>query len=129
MKQALSSAPVLLTFDPARRAVLTTDVSNLAVAPILTKPDDEGRQYPVASESRKLTAAERNELLAVVHALQVFRYCLFGAPRPAGRGPGSSVGEPRPAGSLGFRPADRQPGDHVAQDEPAPEQDVRLLAR
>ena len=97
MKQALSSAPVLLTFDPARRAVLTTDVSNLAVAPILTKPDDESRQYPMASESRKLTAAERNELLAVAHALRVFRYYLFGAPRPAGRlGRGASVGgEPR----------------------------------
>ena len=43
LKQALSSAPVLRTFDPARRAVLTADTSNLAVAAILTQPDDEGR--------------------------------------------------------------------------------------
>ena len=35
-------------------AVLTTDASNLAVAAILAQPDDEGRQYPMAYESRKL---------------------------------------------------------------------------
>ena len=87
----LSSAPVLRTFDSARRTVWTTDASNIAVAGILT-PDDEGRQHPVAHESRKLTAAERNypalvlELLAVVHAPGAFRPCLLGggAPRPEG---------------------------------------------
>jgi hypothetical protein len=52
LKLALSSAPVLRTFDPARRAVLTTDASNVAVAAILTQPDDEGHQHPVAYESR-----------------------------------------------------------------------------
>ena len=92
LKLALSSAPVLRIFDPSRRAILTTDASGLAVAAILTQPDDEGRQHPVAYESRKLTAAERNypahvlELLAVVHALRIFRHYLLGsgAPRPAG---------------------------------------------
>ena len=91
LKAALSSAPVLRTFDPARRAVLTTDASNVAVAAILTQPDDSGHQHPVAYESRKLTAAERNypahvlELLAVVQALRTFRHYLLGggAPRPA----------------------------------------------
>ena len=79
LKLALSSAPVLHTFDPARRAVLTTNASNISVAAILTQPDDEGRQHSVVYESRKLTAAERNssahvlELLAVVHSLWVFR--------------------------------------------------------
>ena len=90
LKLALFSAPVLRTFDPARRAVLTTDASNIGVAAILTQPDDEGRYGPVAYESRKLTAAERNypahvlELLAVVHSVRVFRHYLLGsgAPRP-----------------------------------------------
>ncbi len=47
---------------------------------MLTQPDDEGRQHPVAYESRKLTADERNypahvlELLAVVHALRVLKH-------------------------------------------------------
>ncbi len=82
----------LRTFDPTRRAVLTTDASNVAVAAILTQPDDKGHQHPVAYESRKLTAAERNcpahilELLAVVQALRTFWHYLLGggAPRPAG---------------------------------------------
>jgi hypothetical protein len=50
-------SPVLRTFDPARRAVLTTDASNLAVAAILTQQDDsdEGLQHPasVAYECRR----------------------------------------------------------------------------
>ena len=60
LKLALSWALVLRTFDPARRAVLTTDARNVAVAAILTQPDEEGLQHPVAYESCKLTAAERN---------------------------------------------------------------------
>ncbi len=51
---------MLRTFDPNRRAVLTTDASNVAVAAILTQQDDEGLQHPIAYESRKWTAAERN---------------------------------------------------------------------
>ena len=43
LKLALSTSPVLRTFDPSRRAVLTTDASGLAVAAILTQPDDEGQ--------------------------------------------------------------------------------------
>ena len=93
LKLALSSAPVLHTFDPARRGVLTTDASKLAVAAILTQPDDEGRPHPGAYESRKLTAAERNyppdvlELLAVVHAHRAFRHYLlcWGGTPPAGQ--------------------------------------------
>ncbi len=84
LKQALSTSPVLSTFDPYSSAVLTTDESGVAVAAILTQPDDDGHQHPVAYESRKLTAAERNypahvlELLAVVHALRVFKHYLLG---------------------------------------------------
>jgi hypothetical protein len=92
LKLALSSAPVLRTFDQTRHTVLTTDASNIAVAAILTQLDDDGRQHPVAYESRKLTAAKRNypahvlELLAVIHSLRVFRHYLLGggAPRPPG---------------------------------------------
>ena len=38
LKPALASAPVLRTFDPTRRAVLTTDASNVTVATLLTQP-------------------------------------------------------------------------------------------
>ncbi len=54
---APSSALVICFFDPARRAVLTTDkrnASNVAIATILKQPNDEG--HPMAKESRKLTA-------------------------------------------------------------------------
>ena len=48
LKVALSTSPVLRTFDPHRRAVLTTDASGVAVAAILTQPDDDRHQHPVA---------------------------------------------------------------------------------
>ncbi len=73
LKQALSSAPVLHTLGPHRRAVLTTDASGIvAVAAIQTQPEDEGRQHPVTYESRNYQAHVL-ELLVVVHALRVFR--------------------------------------------------------
>ena len=64
----------------------------MAISAVLTQPDDDGHHHPVAYESRKLTAAEQAypphvlELLAVVHALRVFRHYLLGsgAPRPPG---------------------------------------------
>ena len=51
LKQALSSAPVLRTFDPARRAVLTADASGIAVAAILTHPDDQHPVWPTRAAS------------------------------------------------------------------------------
>ena len=92
LKQCLTTAPVLRTFDSGRRSVVTTDASEVAISAVLTQPDDEGHHHPVAYESRKLTDAEQAypshvlELLAVVHALRVFRHYLLGssAPRPPG---------------------------------------------
>jgi hypothetical protein len=92
LKRCLTTAPVLRTFDSGRRSVLTTDASEMAISAVLTQPDDDGQHHPVAYESRKLTAAEQAypahvlELLAVVHALRVFRHYLLGsgAPRPPG---------------------------------------------
>ena len=114
LKLTLSSALVLRTFDPTRRAVLTTYASNVAVAAILTEPDDEGLQHLVAYESRKLTAKERNypahvlELLAVAHDAARVPTILAGRWGAATRGL-----------LVRLRPADGQSGDHVAQDEPA----------
>ena len=92
LKECLTTAPVLRTFDSRRRSVLTTDASEMAISAVLTQPDDDGIHHPVAYESRKLSAAEQAypahvlELLAVVHALRVFRHYLLGsgAPRPPG---------------------------------------------
>jgi hypothetical protein len=57
LKQALSTAPVLRTFDPARRSVLTPDASGITVAAILTQPDDAGHQHPIAYETLVMRAA------------------------------------------------------------------------
>ena len=92
LKMCLTTAPVLRTFDSRRRSVLTTDASAVAISAVLTQPDDDGVHHPVAYESRKLTLTEQAypahvlELLAVVHALRVFRHYLLGsgAPRPPG---------------------------------------------
>ena len=82
LKFSLSSPPVLRNFDP----VLMMDANNVAVAAraILTQPEKEGRQRPLAYESRKLSVAERNyqahhlELLAVVHSLRAFSHYPLG---------------------------------------------------
>ena len=115
---------VLRTFDPARRAVLTTDASNVNAAAILTQPDEEGRQHQVEYKSHKLTAAEWNcqahvlELLAVVHALRAFRDYLLG---------GGAAGRSRaPQGLHNFeqvllqRRRVHQAVVHVHQHAPAP---------
>ncbi len=66
--------------------------SSRAVEAILTQPDDEGLQHPVAYKSHKLTAAELNypahvlELLAVMHTLLVFKHYLLGGGTPRQEG-------------------------------------------
>ena len=86
LKAALTSAPVLRVWDPARPTRLLTDASELAVSAILEQPDDAGAFHPVAFESRKLTQPERSypphllELLAVVHALKALRPYLLDKP-------------------------------------------------
>ena len=53
LKAALTSAPMLLVWDPARPTRLLTDASELAVSAILEQPNDAGAFRPVAFESRK----------------------------------------------------------------------------
>ena len=81
-------ALVLLTFDLTLRPWVTTDASQTAIAATLTQVDAEGNHLPVAFESRRLTVAEQAypahnlELLAVVHALRVWRHYLMGSGAP-----------------------------------------------
>jgi hypothetical protein len=82
IKDALSSAPVLALPDVSDTAAsyeVIVDASDVAIGAILLQG---GR--PIAYESRKLIPAERNyhtsdrELLALVHALKVWRCYLEG---------------------------------------------------
>jgi hypothetical protein len=74
VKQALTSPETLAMPDFSKPFVVTTDASDLGLGAVL---EQDGR--PVAYESRKFNAAELNytvtekELLAVVHALRVWR--------------------------------------------------------
>ena len=85
MKLALTSAPTLIlpSVGPDADFALYTDASALAIGAVLMQDQGKGLQ-PVAYESRKLNTHERNypvcdlELLAVVHALRVFRCYLEG---------------------------------------------------
>ena len=79
IKHALSTAPVLALPDFTKPFVLTTDASGHTIGAILLQ---EGRA--IAYESKKLTPAEMNfhtpdrELLAVIHALKLWRCYLEG---------------------------------------------------
>jgi hypothetical protein len=84
LKKAITSAPILISPDPSKPYVVTTDASGFATGAILQQ--DHGRKLqPIAFMSHKMNAAERNypvheqELLAVVHALREWRHYLHGA--------------------------------------------------
>jgi hypothetical protein len=80
LKQKLVEAPLLRTPNERLPYKVVMDAFNLGLGDVLLQ---EG--HPVASESRKLNSAELNynitekEMLAVVHALRVWRCYLEGA--------------------------------------------------
>ncbi|GJP86862.1 hypothetical protein CLOP_g16836 [Closterium sp. NIES-67] len=78
LRNSLTSPPVLRIADPSRPFEVLTDASDFAIDAILLQDFGDGLQ-PIAYESRKLQAAERNypvhdkEMLAIVHAFKVWR--------------------------------------------------------
>ncbi|GJP49632.1 hypothetical protein CLOM_g8818, partial [Closterium sp. NIES-68] len=84
LRNSLTSPPVLRIADPSRPFEVLTDASDFAIGAILLQDFGEGLQ-PIAYESRKLQAAERNypvhdkEMLAIVHTFKVWRCYLTGA--------------------------------------------------
>ena len=83
LKQAVSSAPILLSPDPIRPYTVVTDASGFAIGAALCQDHGKGLQ-PCAYLSRTMTQAERNypvheqELLAIIHALREWRHYLHG---------------------------------------------------
>ena len=59
LRELLSVAPVLLTFDPTRWPWVTTDTSQMVITATLTQVDSKGNHWPVEFESRRLTVAEQ----------------------------------------------------------------------
>lgn len=85
LKERVCSAPVLRIFDPALQTSVETDVSGYAVGAVLFQTDHNGTSRPVGFTPRQMSAAEKNyptheqELLAVIHAIQHWRYYLDGS--------------------------------------------------
>lgn len=82
LKQALTSAPVLATFDPRADKRLESDASNYAIGGALHQKDADGDWHPICYFSRKMSDAERNytvyeqELLALVECLKEWEHWL-----------------------------------------------------
>jgi transposase InsO family protein len=83
LKDACTSAPVVHTPDPELPLVVTTDASDYAIGAVLEQQQGN-RRCIIAYESKKLTPAEINypahekEMLAVLHALKLWRHYLQG---------------------------------------------------
>ncbi|CAI7752835.1 unnamed protein product [Closterium sp. NIES-54] len=84
LKKILVSPLVLRMADPSRPFEVITDASDFAIGAVLLQDFGNGLQ-PIAYESRKLQAAERNypihdkEMLAIIHAFKQWRCYLVGA--------------------------------------------------
>ena len=83
LKEAITSAPILISPDTTKNYVVTTDASGFATGAVLQQDHGKGLQ-PIAFMSHKMNAAEKNypvheqELLAIVHALREWRHYLHG---------------------------------------------------
>lgn len=85
LKQAFTTAPVLIHFDPEKECVVETDASDYVSAGILSQHGDDGNLHPVAFYSKKFSPAECNyeiydkELLAIINAFKEWRSELEGS--------------------------------------------------
>jgi hypothetical protein len=83
LKRAMTAAPVLAHFMPARQTILETDASNYALGAVISQFDKEGILYPCGFALRKMQPAELNypihdkELLGLVWALSKYRGMLL----------------------------------------------------
>ena len=87
LKQAFTSADMLQHFNPTKQLVLETDVSDYAIAGILSQ-DFEGILHPLAFISKKMIPAELNyeihdkKMLAIVSSFKEWRQYLEGTTLP-----------------------------------------------
>ena len=84
LKDALSSAPVLIPPDYQQPWIIDCDASNTAIGAVLSQEGEDGLEHPVYFYSRTLNSAERNysttdrECLAVVASMKKFRVYILG---------------------------------------------------
>jgi hypothetical protein len=87
LKQAFTSAPILVQWDPNAQVIVETNASDYVLSAILSIVLD-GEVHPVAFHSQTFSATELNydvhdkELLAIHEAFQTWRHYLEGTPNP-----------------------------------------------
>lgn len=86
LKQALTSAPVLVTPDFKRHFYIQCDASSIGIGSVLFQRSDDGGEHPIAYFSQKLNKSQRNysvtelECLAAVESIKKFRAYVEGLP-------------------------------------------------
>lgn len=84
MIDSLTSTPILAFPDYKKPFHLATDASNTGLGAVLSQVDDNGKERVIYYASRTLNQAEKNystierELLAIVFAVEKFKYYLYG---------------------------------------------------
>jgi hypothetical protein len=75
LKEALTTAPVLILPNFNRDFILTTDGSYQGISYILSQKDDQGREHPVSFGGRALHPNEKNWSVTDVEALALIEGC------------------------------------------------------
>lgn len=76
LKDAFTSAPILVLWDPSRPTRIEVDASGFATGGTLSQIQEDGLWHPVAYRSASMNPAERNyeiydrEMLAIIEALK-----------------------------------------------------------
>jgi hypothetical protein len=85
LKEALTSAPILILPDNTKPYVMETDASDFAVGAVLLQNGEDSSLHPIAFKLCKLNKAQINypaqeqELLAIIHAWRKWHIYLHGA--------------------------------------------------
>ena len=84
LKEALTSSPVLMIFDPEKTCELFVDASRVGIGGILCQRDDEGALHPIAYFSKRISPQQEHwhttdlESLALVKSVLHFDHYLQG---------------------------------------------------